>query len=98
MKNVCIRQKLVVTALAGAIMIPGSAITAKAAGENKNVDSPLPIAGIETVLEECYESDVKDNLKLYLVPTDEGEYLNRAFSSVSDCAYIRSAPDENNDW
>lgn len=98
MKNVCIRQKLIVTALAGAIMIPGSAITAKAAGENKDVDSPLPIAGIETVLAECYESDVKDNLNLYLVPTDEGEYLNRAFSNVSDFAYIRSAPDENSDW
>ena len=98
MKNVCIKQKLIVTALAGAIMIPGRAITAKAAGENEDSDSPLPIAGIETVLTECYKSDVKDNINLYLVPTNEGEYLNRAFSNVSDFTYIRSAPDEYSDW
>lgn len=98
MKNVCIRQKLIVTALAGAIMIPGSAITARAAGKGEDMDSPLPIAGIETVLAECYESNVKDHLNLYLVPTEEGEYVNRAFSNVSDFAYIRNAPDENSDW
>ncbi len=35
-----------------------------------------------------------------MVPTQEGEYLNRAFSNIGagDFAYVRSAPDETSDW
>ena len=54
--------------------------------------------GIESVLEQCYETDVKSNINLYLVPTEEGEYLNMAFSDTGDFTYIRSAPDENSGW
>lgn len=79
-------------------MIPGSAMTVRAAEDTTDIPSPLPVAGIESVLTECYETNVKNNIDLYLVPTSEGEYLNRAFSNVSDYAYIRSAPDETSDW
>ena len=59
----------------------------------------LPAAGIETVVTDCYETKVKENLQLYLVPTGEGEYLNMAFSNTGEeFTYIKSAPDENSDW
>lgn len=98
MKSVHRSQKMMLSALAGAIVIPGSAMTVKAAEELTGISSPLPVAGIESVLTECYETNVKNHIDLYLVPTSEGEYLNRAFSNVSDYAYIRSAPDEESDW
>ncbi len=98
MKVTHVRQKVILSALAGAIMIPGSVIRAKAADEKTDNTLPVPIAGIESVLTECLETNVKDNIDLYLVPTSEGEYLNRAFSNVSDFTYIRSAPDEESEW
>lgn len=95
------KQKLIVSALVGAIMIPANVWTVEAAeqGEKKQ-SSTLPISGIESVLEECYETNVKENINLYMVPTEEGEYFNRAFSNVDDggFTYIRSAPDEASDW
>lgn len=98
MKSVHRSQKLVLSAIVGAIVIPGSAITVNAEENVQETTSPLPVAGIEAVLTECYETNVKSNIDLYLVPTDEGEYLNRAFSNVSDFAYIRNAPNEASDW
>lgn len=101
MKRAHKKQKLMVSALVGAIMIPGSALTAQAAeGQMQEQTPTLPIAGIESVLEKCYETKVKENINLYMVPTQEGEYLNRAFSNVGagDFAYVRSAPDETSDW
>lgn len=98
MNSAHIRQKLVVSALTGAIMIPGSAITVWAADDSEEAVTPLPVAGIESVLTESLESNVRDNIDLYMVPTEEGEYLNRAFSNTSDFTYIRSAPDDKSDW
>lgn len=98
MKVTHVRQKVILSALAGAIMIPGSAIRVKAAEEKTENILPLPIAGIESVLTECLETNVKDNIDLYLVPTNEGEYLNRAFANVNDFSYIRSAPNEESEW
>lgn len=98
MRSVHMKRRLIFPALAGAIMIPGSAITVNAAEDVQKNPSPLPVAGIESVLTECYETNVKNNIDLYLVPTNEGEYLNRAFSNVNDFAYIRSAPEETSDW
>ena len=72
------------------IMIPGSAIPVMAAEEMEEEQSIVPAAGIESVLEECYQTEVKDNINLYMVPADEGEYLNRAFSDTDDFTYIRS--------
>ena len=92
-----IAQKLVLSAMAGMIMIPGSAFRVSAA-EASDEQAFVEAAGIESVLEECYETEVKDNLNLYLVPTEEGEYLNMAFSDTGEFTYIRSAPDENSDW
>ena len=73
------KQKLIVSALVGAIMIPGSALTVQAEEKQESRTSTLPVAGIESVLEECYETKVKENINLYMVPTKQGEYLNRAF-------------------
>ena len=101
MKRAHKKQKLMVSALVGAIMIPGSALTAQAAESQTKEQAPtLPIAGIESVLEKCYETKVKENINLYMVPTQEGEYLNRAFSNIGagDFIYVRSAPDETSDW
>ena len=94
-----IRQRVVFSAAAGLILIPGSLLHVQAA-ENAEEQSFIEASGIESVLEECYETEVKDNLNLYLVPTEEGEYLNMAFSDTGeeDYTYIRSAPDENSDW
>ena len=80
------------------IIIPGSAVTVNAEEEMGDGQSVVPAAGIESVLEECYETEVKENINLYMVPTGEGEYLNIAFSDTGDFTYIRSAPDENSDW
>lgn len=92
-----IRQKVILSAVAGVILIPGSALDVLAAG--KTGEQPfIQAAGIESVLEKCYETEVKDNINLYLVPTEEGEYLNMAFSDTDDYTYIRSAPDENSGW
>lgn len=98
MKITHMRQKMIVSALAGLIMVPGSAVTVMAAEETEEEQPIISAAGIESVLEECYETEVKDNINLYMVPTDEGEYLNMAFSDTGDFTYIRSAPDENSDW
>lgn len=98
MKVTHVRRKVMLSALAGAIMIPGSAIRAKAADGKTESESLLPIAGIESVLTECLETNVKDNIDLYLIPTREGEYLNRAFSNVEDFSYIRNAPSEKSEW
>ena len=92
-----IGQKMILSAAVGMIMIPGSTLTVTAA-ENKEEQPLIQTSGIESVLEECYETEVKDNINLYLVPTEEGEYLNMAFSDTGDYTYIRSAPDEDSDW
>ena len=92
-----IKQKVILSAVAGMILIPGRTLDASAAG--KTEEQPfVQAAGIESVLEKCYETEVKDNINLYLVPTEEGEYLNMAFSDTGDYTYIRSAPDEDSDW
>ena len=98
MGNTHMKHKVVISALAGMILIPGSVVPVKAAEEPEQGQSFLPAAGIEAVLEECYETEVKDNINLYLVPTEEGEYLNMAFSNTGDFTYIRSAPEENSAW
>ena len=97
MKKLYMGQKMIVSALAGMILIPGSVVRIQAA-ENEEQQSVVPTAGIESALEECYRTKVKENLQLYLVPTDEGEYLNIAFSDTDDFTYVRSEPDENSDW
>ena len=83
MKKLYMGQKMIVSALAGMILIPGSVVRIQAA-ENEEQQSVVPTAGIESALEECYRTKVKENLQLYLVPTDEGEYLNIAFSDTDD--------------
>lgn len=92
MKNVHIKQKLIVSALAGAIMIPGSAMPVHAAEASEQTVSPLPIAGIESVLTECYETNVKNNIELNIVPTNKGEYLDGVVSSVSGVTFFENAP------
>lgn len=98
MEKTHIRKRIIVSALTGMIMIPGRAITVSAAEEAEREQPFVQVAGIESVLEKCYETDVKENINLYLVPSEEGEYLNMAFSDTDDFTYIRSAPDENSDW
>lgn len=98
MKIIRMKQKLILSALAGAIVVPGSAITVKAADENSKNIPVIPVAGIESILKDSYQTEVKDNINLYLVQNNEGEYSNMAFSNVNDFTYIRSAPNETSDW
>jgi cell wall-associated NlpC family hydrolase len=98
MKTMNIKQKLILSALAGSILISGSAMTVRAEDSSTEKVPVIPVAGIESVLKERYQEDVKKNIDLYLVENNEGEYLNMAFSNVSDYAFIRSAPDESSDW
>ena len=92
-----IMQRMVVPVVAGMILIPGNTLYVHAE-EGTDEQAFVQASGIESVLEECYETEVKDNLDLYLVPTEEGEYLNMAFSDTEEYTYIRSAPDEDSDW
>lgn len=98
MKTSNMKQKLILSALTGAILVPGRAITARATDSSVENTTPIPVAGIESTLKECYQTEVKNNIDLYLVENDKGEYLNMAFSNVGDFAYIRSAPNETSDW
>lgn len=93
MKAKNLKRTLILSALAGAIMIPGSAGTVygKEAVEK-------PSAGIETALEEYYGAEVRKPTESYLVPTEQGEYLNMAFSNAGEYTYIRNAPDETGEW
>ena len=93
MKTATVTKRMIISALAGTIMIPGSAITAQAK-ENDN----LPIAGIESVLAECYQSDWQHPIELYLVPTEQEEYSNMVFANVEDFLYVRKEPDEDSEW
>lgn len=92
-----IMQKMIFSAAAGMILIPGNTLYVHAE-ESAEEQAFIQASGIETVLEECYETEVKENLDLYLVPTEEGEYLNMAFSDTEEYTYIRSAPDKDSDW
>ena len=93
-------RKVILPVLAGALLVPGSIVPVQAAEEDESTQSFMPSAGIESVLEESYETDVKDNIDLYLVPNEEGEYFNMAFSDTGEesFTYIRSAPDEESGW
>ena len=91
-------RKLLISAMAGIMMIPGSAITVRAVDDVPEEGALLPVAGIENVLEQCFENEVKENIDLYLVQNETGEYLNRAFSNVNDFVYIRTNPDETSEW
>lgn len=90
-------RKMIFSVLAGMMIIPGNVLHA-AAAEQQEGEPFVQVSGIESILESCYETEVKEKINLYLVPTDEGEYLNIAFSDTGDFTYIRSAPDENSDW
>lgn len=97
MKKTHMKQKLMISALAGAIMIPGSALTAKAEEQSEGCIL-WPSAGIEAVLNGCYDVEGSFRSRVYPVRTDEGEYLNRAFSNVSGYTYIRKSPEETKEW
>lgn len=98
MKSKRMKQKLILSALAGAIVVPGSAVTARAADNSSENTPVVPVAGIQSAVNDCYQSQVKENLDLYMVKNNEGEYLNMAFSNVKDFTYIRNAPDQRSDW
>lgn len=98
MNSTRMKQKIILSAVAGMIMIPGSVVRTQAAETEDGEKSLVPVTGIESVLEASYQTEVKDNINLYLVPTDEGEYLNIAFSNTEDYTYIKSEADENSDW
>ena len=98
MSNMRMKHKLIMSMMAGAIMIPGSVVRTQAAETGDSEKSLVPVTGIENILEASYQTEIKNNINLYLVPTEEGEYLNIAFSNTGDYTYIRSEADENSEW
>lgn len=98
MNNTQRKRRLLISAIAGMLMIPGNAIAVRAAEDTPEESSPLPVAGIENVLVQYSGNDLKNKIDMYLVQTEKGEYLNRAFSNVSEFAYIRNAPEESSEW
>ena len=78
MKKPHTKARGILFAAAGMFLIPGS-VSEVSAAERKDEQPFIQASGIESVLEKCYETEVKDNINLYLVPTEEGEYLNMAF-------------------
>ena len=84
MSNMRMKHKLIMSMMAGAIMIPGSVVRTQAAETGDSEKSLVPVTGIENILEASYQTEIKNNINLYLVPTEEGEYLNIAFSNTGD--------------
>lgn len=93
-----ILNKLFLSIFTGAIMISGSTLHAKAADNVMNTMPVVPILNIENIVDREYQMDMTGDVQLYLVENDKGEYLNIAFSNVSDFAYIRCAATEKSDW
>lgn len=91
------KARSILFAAAGMFLIPGS-VSEVSAAERTEEQPFIQASGIESVLEKCYETEVKDNINLYLVPTEEGEYLNMAFSDTEEFTYIRNAPDDSGSW
>ena len=98
MSNMRMKHKLIMSMMAGMIIIPGSVVRTQAAETDDSEKSLVPVTGIENILEASYQTEIKNNINLYLVPTEEGEYLNIAFSNTGDYTYIRSEADENSEW
>jgi len=98
MSNMRMKHKLIMSMMAGMIIIPGSVVRTQAAETDDSEKSLVPVTGIENILEASYQKEIKNNINLYLVPTEEGEYLNIAFSNTGDYTYIRSEADENSEW
>ena len=89
MKAAHMKQKIVIPALVGMMMIPGSAVYA--ADQKAEVYPVLPAAGIETVVTDCYETKVKENLQLYQWLYDVSTVLKGFFLLYFDISrYIMS--------
>lgn len=86
MKRKSFKQRFIITAMAGAFMIPGSAGVVHA----EDVTA-VPPAGIEAAADNSYQ--VGD-----LLSSEAREYSDMAFAGVSDYTYIRSAPSMDSDW
>ena len=97
MSSMRMKHKLIMSMMAGMIIIPGSVVRTQAAETDDSEKSLVPVTGIENILEASYQTEIKNNINLYLVPTEEGEYLNIAFSNTGDYTYIRSEADENSE-
>ena len=80
MSNMRMKHKLIMSMMAGMIIIPGSVVRTQAAETDDSEKSLVPVTGIENILEASYQTEIKNNINLYLVPTEEGGYLNIAFS------------------
>ena len=83
MSNMRMKHKLIMSMMAGAIIIPGSVVRTQAAESGDSEKSLVPVTGIENILEASYQTEIKNNINLYLVPTEEGEYLNIEFYNKS---------------
>ena len=75
MKKPHTKARGILFAAAGMFLIPGS-VSEVSAAERKDEQPFIQASGIESVLEKCYETEVKDNINLYLVPTEATEMFH----------------------
>ena len=87
-------KKTILSALTGMVVIPGSAMKVRAEDT-----ASLPIAGIESVLAECYLAGAEPSIEAdYLVSGENKEYSDKVFANVTDFAYIRKEPKMTSEW
>ena len=83
MKKPHTKARGILFAAAGMFLIPGS-VSEVSAAERKDEQPFIQASGIESVLEKCYETEVKENINLYLEQTEEGEYLNKEITYTKE--------------
>jgi cell wall-associated NlpC family hydrolase len=91
------KRKVVLSAVVGTLVISANAITVSAAEDTENVRG-IPVAKIESILKESFQTDVKNNLNLYFVEDENGSYRNLAFSNATDYTYVREEATEDSEW
>ena len=61
MSNMRMKHKLIMSMMAGMIIIPGSVVRTQAAETDDSEKSLVPVTGIENILEASYQTEIKNN-------------------------------------
>lgn len=91
MLNRFFKKAVVLTAVAGSVLLMGSMPDVNA----EEADIKGAASGIESVIKDSKGLSVTDNVNIYVINNSEGEYLNRAFGGTEDTIFATSIPDKN---
>ena len=67
MSNMRMKHKLIMSMMAGMIIIPGSVVRTQAAETDDSEKSLVPVTGIENILEASYQTEIKNNINLKIL-------------------------------